>query len=125
MRIKEAATIAGIFLLSALIGFNLGSSSEQRDFYSNQLNVTANEDNEIVTARFDNRSINLMYQDSPRFFLDLNRDGSYDREINITGEGVRETTELVTLEGRSYNLYLQYNSSKPGWIKLYRAERVQ
>lgn len=76
-----------------------------------ETNITVDSDNNVEEAKFDNRSLDLMAEntDEARFYLDYNQDGSFDREIDIQSDNtLRNTSELIELDNSSYRLYLQY-----------------
>ena len=133
MDTKDIVLGASILLLMSMAGFYLASSSDEREPVDNGAftqNFTATGDEEIVTASFDNRSLNLMLESrtDARFYLDLDTDGSFDREIENSGNGtVEKNTELVKLRNRTYRLYLETQddaeSEDDAYLRLYRAVR--
>ena len=112
-----------VMILVGLIGFymaflmeeNLGNSSNQTTKFVESTNFSTSSDDSIVTAEFDNKSLNLMHEDSQeaRFYVDLDQDGSFDIELkDLTRDGnVHRTTEIVTLGGTNYRLYFRYKDS--------------
>lgn len=125
-----------VMVLLALIGFYVGFLYEQPA--ENQLNetfidmnTTVNDDENIETVNFYNNSLDLFYESGANasFYFDIDQDGSADRELNVdrTGEEERQT-ELVTLDGTDYRLYLRYKDNTSveddGYMTLYRVEKL-
>ncbi len=126
MQTRDAVLLAAVFLASVTAGIiatqSLGQSGNQTDKQETVFTVGALVDgeNDITTASFDNRSIDLLFEDEQEalMYLDLNRDGSADIELdglNRSGR-VQQTTETVTLGNHSYRLVLEYrdNSTSTG-----------
>ncbi|MFB6214023.1 MAG: hypothetical protein ABEJ07_05670 [Candidatus Nanohaloarchaea archaeon] len=119
-----------VFLVFSLGGFYLafytGDTPEQK--YVSGMNVTADSENNIVTASFDGREIDLMHEDSRQahYYLDLDRDGSFDLELEgLVHDGqVREHNRTVTLNRTNYRLYFRYRDDAgeedDSWFRLYR-----
>jgi len=96
------------------------------------MNVTVDGDQNVREVSFDNRSLDLMYEDSTEagMYIDLNQDGSFDLELEDlerNGE-VRETTQVVTFDTESYTLYFRYmddsSRSGEGFLKLYQVKEL-
>lgn len=126
---------AAVFVLFAFGGFYLASSTgggSDKTFVSS-MNVTVDSEIDIATARFDGKALNLMHEDSKkaRFYLDLDRDGSFDLELEglkHDGQG-RKYNRTVTLGNTNYRLHFQYrdDARKEGdsWLTLYRVLEVR
>lgn len=121
-------TAGAVFVIFVFAGFYLAFQSEpQKQKFVESMNVTADSDNEIVTASFDNQSLDLMHEDQTRarFYLDLNQDGASDIELDVVRNGtVQETTQVVTFGEKSYRLHLRYKDAldrnDDSWIRIYR-----
>lgn len=125
-----------VMMLLALIGFYVGflyenpSDTEEETNFQN-ISVTVNDEESIQTANFYNQSIDLFYESGSNasFYLDIDRDGSADKELEVERTGNEESmTEIISLEGIDYRLYMDYkdNSSieDDGYLTLYRVERL-
>lgn len=122
-----------IFVLATAAGF-LGTQqgSDQPEKFRSLVNVTVDSDQNTREINFDNRSLNLMYEDhgEARMYIDLDQDGSFDLELeNLTHNGeVRETTQIVTLKAKSYRLYFRYkddaNEPDDAFLKLYQIREL-
>lgn len=134
MESRDLILVASIFVLAtcagALIGQSLGSEpADQR--YSKLMDVEVNASNQIATASFDNRSINLMYESSPEagMYIDVDRDGSFDRRIDgLVRDGeIRTKVELLGIEEDGYMLYFRYmddpEQSGEGFLSLYQVRK--
>jgi len=126
MQTRDAVLLAAVFLASVTAGLiatqSLGQPTDQTAGEETVFTVGALVDgeNDITTASFDNRSMDLLFEDEQeaRMYLDLNQDGSADIELdglNRSGR-VQQTTETVTLGNQSYRLVLEYrdNSTSTG-----------
>jgi hypothetical protein len=127
MQTRDAVLLAAVFLASVTAGLiatqSLGQPGGQTDRQETVFTVGALVDgeNDITTASFDNRSMDLLFEDEEeeaRMYLDLDRNGSADIELdglNRSGR-VQQTTETVTLGNQSYRLVLEYrdNSTSAG-----------
>ncbi len=126
MQTRDAVLLAAVFLASVTAGLiatqSLGQPTDQTAGEETVFTVGALVDgeNDITTASFDNRSMDLLFEDEQEalMYLDLNRDGSADIELdglNRSGR-VQQTTETVTLGNQSYRLVLEYrdNSTSTG-----------
>ncbi len=127
-----------VFILLAFAGFYLGTGQDSPSGpgsdtkFSTLMNTTVDDDDEIATARFDNRTLDLMYEDTEeaRFYIDIDRDGSFDKEfdgLKHNGE-VYNVTETVNLGESTYMLYFRYkdsgNETGDGWLWLYRVREL-
>ena len=124
-----------VMMLLALIGFYVGflyeNPSDNEDTNFEEVNFTVNDSNNIETASFYNHSIDLFYESgtSAKFYLDIDQDGSADRELDVNRSGNVETlTEVITLEGADYRLYMNYKDDSSieddGYLTLYRVEKL-
>ena len=124
-----------VMMLLALIGFYVGflyeNPSDNEDTNFEELNFTVNDSNNIETASFYNHSIDLFYESgmSAKFYLDIDQDGSADRELDVNRSGNVETlTEVITLEGADYRLYMNYKDDSSieddGYLTLYRVKKL-
>lgn len=93
-------------------------------------NVTADADNQVVTASFYNRSIDIMYEDTEeaKMYLDYNRDGSFDYQFDVQSDGeYHNTSRTVKLGGEEFALYFKYidysDRTGDGEITLYKVKR--
>jgi hypothetical protein len=127
-----------LFVLMVLTGFYAGflmdsdSRDNEQNLFSTEMNVTASDDNDIATVSFDNKSVDIFYEDTPeaKFYIDLNQDGSSDIQIDdLTHDGdTYSTTEIITLNSQNYRLYMTYRDSpetrNDGWITVYQVREV-
>ncbi|MBC5793273.1 MAG: hypothetical protein H8Z69_04545 [Nanohaloarchaea archaeon] len=134
MEYRDLVLLASIFVLAtgagALIGQSFQSEPvEQR--YSKLLDVRVNSSTQVATASFDNRSINLMYESSDKagMYIDVNRDGSFDKRLNgLVRDGEEHTkVELLGLDSDGYMLYFRYSDnssvSEDGSLELYQVRK--
>jgi hypothetical protein len=129
---RKVLLAAAVMFVATGTGFFLGeqiSGYERPDLYSEEFNITLNQDRSEQTAEFDNRSVDLIYESWNEFraYYDT---GRYERRINTTSDGqVHTTTEVVTVEGASYRFRFRYRDDPEGfegdYIRLYRIERIQ
>lgn len=120
-------------VLIALTGFYitfLDHHGDETDTDNSFQNVTADSENSIATASFYNESIDLMYEDTAeaKMYLDYDRDGSFDYQIDVESDGERHnTSRTVSLGGDIYALYFKYTDSGEiegdGEITLYKVTR--
>lgn len=130
---REATVLLSLFLVSVGAGFFMAGQTQQNSALSFEkfVDYRAGPEKAIKKAEFDNRSLNLMYEDSEaaRMYIDLDRDGSFDRKLNTTNDGEKRLTEeVVTLKNRSYRLYFRYRDdserSGDGFLTLYRIKQI-
>lgn len=126
-----------IVFSAGLIAFAAGYGIGQMQFgvtvpegYSQTFDFKVNASNEPREFGFDNRSFNILLSDGGemRAFLDINKDGSVDRLLNTTNDGEEHTTsEIVTLDGRSYRVYFRYQddvAEEDGYVEVYRVSEI-
>nr|EGQ39764.1 MAG: hypothetical protein J07AB56_04920 [Candidatus Nanosalinarum sp. J07AB56] len=126
MQTRDAILLAAVFLGSVTAGLvatqSLGQPGGQSGTEETVFTVggLVDGENDIATASFDNRSVDLLFEDDAeaRMYLDLDQDGGADIELdglNRSG-AVQQTTETVTLGDRSYRLTFEYrdNSTTTG-----------
>ncbi len=134
MESRDLVLAASIFVLATGAGALFGQSFqsepvEQR--YSKLLDVRVNSSNQIATANFDNRSIDLLYESSAKagMYIDVDQDGSFDTELEgLTRDGEEHTkVELLGIESDGYMLYFRYsddfNVSGDGFLELYQVRK--
>ncbi|MFB6245549.1 MAG: hypothetical protein ABEJ03_04350 [Candidatus Nanohaloarchaea archaeon] len=107
---------ATLLVLLVLTGFYAGflMDRSQEKTRPMKLNFEANSSEDIVEASFNGTSIQLMYEDrnESRMYLDLDMDGSADREIDVVHDGrEHNTTELVEAGNRTYTLFITYRDN--------------
>ncbi len=127
-----------VFILLAFAGFYLGTGQDspagpgQDAKFATLMNTTVDNDADIGTARFDNRSLDLMHEnrEEARFYIDTDRDGSFDKELeDLEHNGkVQNLTETVNLGDTTYMLYFRYRDSGSergdAWLWLYRVREL-
>lgn len=137
MERQTAVLGVSLAVLLSLAGFYIGflydqegSSDVNTNEFPMKMNVTVNSDDQIKEARFDDKSFELMAEDSDeaRFYFDFDKDGSFDREISIESDDtLRNTTELVQLDNSTYRLYLTYRDdpdiNEDAFMTLFRVEK--
>lgn len=104
-----AAAAAGLVVGFQFLGQDSRETAEPRTF---AVGALADGENDVATARFDNQSINLLFEDEPeaRMFLDLDGDGGFEIELDdLNRSGTeQQNTETVNLGNRSYRLLFEY-----------------
>lgn len=132
---QTLAISAAVFVLFAFGGFYLASnaSNPEETLYTSSMDVRVDSETDIATASFDNQKIDLMHEDSQsaKFYLDLDRDGSFDLEL----EGLEHDGEThnynrtVTLNQTNYRLHFRYQDETEqvgdSWLKLYRVVELE
>lgn len=121
-------------VLLALTGFyaffvqaDTGVESPEEEGFKN---VTADAENQVATASFYNRSIDIMYEDTEeaKMYLDYDRDGSFDYQLDVQSDGeYHNTSRTVRLDGEEFALYFKYidysDRTGDGEITLYKVRR--
>ncbi|WP_414836302.1 hypothetical protein [Candidatus Nanohalococcus occultus] len=121
-------------VLVGLTGLQAGIIQSDQNRSPEQANgfepVTADSENNVATASFYNQSIDLMYEDraAAKMYLDYDRDGSFDHQIDVESDGERHnTSRTVTLGEESYGLYFSYSDdagrTDDGQLTLYKVTR--
>ncbi len=132
---KTLLIASSVFVVLAFAGFYAGNLTDKEVKYDRTVNFTVNPGRDIVTARFNGESIDIMRESRSRvrFYLDLDRDGNGAENqgelTDLTRNGtVQETTELVNLDGTNYRLYFRYRDDgeieNDGWLTLYRVKEL-
>lgn len=117
------------FLVALIAGYSLGNAPVQQ--FETELDAEINVSNPVADVEIDGRNLTVMHQDddSGKFFVDVTGDGEPDRELELVRDGtVHQSTELVTLDGKTYFVYFRY-SDDPGksgdaWLRFYRAREA-
>lgn len=130
---------AAVFIISVSAGGYLAFQSQEKGVTKPvepttplSLNYTANDDEDVVTASFYGKKVNLMHEDSEEasFYLDIDRDGGSDIEFDsLTHDGrIHNFTEIVTKGKTDYRLYFRYRDNSTvtsdAWLTLFRAEKL-
>lgn len=119
-------------LMAFAVGFTVGRvefAPTLPDGYSSTFDFEVNSTHNTRTFEFDNRSIGLLHSDGGemRAFVDIDKDGSADRLLNTTQGKERTTTEIVTLEGKSYRIYFRYfdgQEADDGYFRVYSVSEI-
>jgi hypothetical protein len=132
---QTLAISAAVFALFAFGGFYLAFSANDpaSSLYTSSMDVTVDSETDIATAEFDGQSIDLMHEDSQsaRFYLDLDRDGSFDIELEgLTRDGeTHRYNRTVTLDRTNYRLHFRYQDdageADDSWLELYRVVELE
>lgn len=134
MERQTLVTGGAVFFVLALIGFYIAFAGQEAPDtkFSQQYNLTADNDNDIVTVSFDNRTLDLMHESTPaaKFYIDKDRDGSFDiRMDGLTRDGeVNNETRIVTFNNTDYRFYFRYSDSPDvrgdAWLRLFFVEEL-
>ncbi|MFB6291769.1 MAG: hypothetical protein ABEI58_00055 [Candidatus Nanohaloarchaea archaeon] len=135
MERKTLVMGAAVFFVVAMVGFYAAFTAQgpKGDAkYSQRFNLTADDGNDVVTASFDGRSLDLMHESTERakFYIDQDRDGSFDIRLDgLTHDGsVNNETRIVTYNNTDYRLYFRYSdsldSSGDAWLRLFFVEEL-
>lgn len=125
-------TAFAVLIVSTGIGLAAGDlldSDSTPELYDSRLNITLNADNRKETVRFDNKSINLTYENWEEFRVFLETENRED-ELNITSDGERRSLkQIVVADNNAYRLHFRYvdrpERSEEDFIQLYRIEQIQ
>jgi hypothetical protein len=125
---------ASVFLLALGSGFVLGEyfqdgGYEGPELYNERVNITLDSDNREETVEFDNRSVNLYFENWNEFRAYLVTQNG-EKQINTTSDGERRTTsEMVIADNEAYRFYFRYKDDPEGFegdfIQLYRIQQIQ
>lgn len=110
------------------VGDYLGSDSSS-ELYDSRTNITLNSDNSMETVKFDNKSINLTYENWEEFRVFLETENR-EFELNTTSDGERRSLREIVVAGNSaYRLHFRYvdqpERNEDDFIQLYRIEQIQ
>jgi hypothetical protein len=131
MEKSDYALVLAAFFVAAAVGFAghrmLGSGGE----FTKEMDVRVDMDNQEATARFDNQTLELKYQNyqQAKFYFVFNdtRGEQQIEDLEYDGE-LHTTTEIRSFGNKTYLLYLRYqdNASEfdDGWMELYRVEEA-
>lgn len=114
-----------VLLVSAGVGFSLGTPELRSSAYRENVDFTANASNPIEEVIFDERSMSIIVQPGQKASFFINVNGTVEPLEGLQHDGeVHELRKFVTLEGKMYLLNLRYSddSEEKGdeWLKLYR-----
>lgn len=132
MENREILIIAGIFTVSALLGYAFTGTQFDTGTTVYEVSSEVNSSQSISTVSFVNHSIDLMMEDgvNSTFYIDEDRDGSADRildDLNMDGR-VHLKNELLDYPSGVYNLKMRYqdNPAEEGdaWLNAYKVEKI-
>ncbi|MFB6204429.1 MAG: hypothetical protein ABEJ75_02180 [Candidatus Nanohaloarchaea archaeon] len=130
MERKDLLLLAAVFVAAFSAGW-MSYSITRPSLYQSGLNATVDAQNGVRDVSFDNRSISLMHSNSAKgsFFLDIDRDGSPERKIEVEHDGeIHQKQVFATVRGNTYILYLRYSDNPEkkddAWMTVYKVEEV-
>lgn len=132
MESRDWAIAVAIFFVSAALGFSVGGSLEDGRGDIAFPDAQVNSSQEIATAYFFNRSIDLFHEEGSNatFYIDRDRDGSADitLETSLRDGSIHRFSRPLEIEGSSYRLTFEYSDDagkeEDAWLKLVSAERL-
>jgi hypothetical protein len=129
---REILIGAAVFVVATGLGFVTGDFFEEPDgleLYDSQFNITMNGDNRQETVEFDNKSVEIQYENWNEFraFIDTDRNRW---DLNTTSDGDRRTLEKIVVVGNdAYRFHFRYRddseSFEGDFLQLYRIEQIQ
>jgi hypothetical protein len=129
---REILIGAAVFIVATGLGFVAGDLFEEPDgleLYDSQFNITMNGDNRQETVEFDNKSVEIQYENWNEFraFIDTDRNRW---DLNTTSDGDRRTLEKIVVVGNdAYRFHFRYRddpeSFEGDFLQLYRIEQIQ
>lgn len=133
MKTNTAIAAATLFIISVAIGGaitanyiqNQETSQNSNGLYKEEFNAIADSNNNTATVEFDENGttgINVDFaREEPRFFLDLNGDGTFSEEyeqINRDGTIYRFSQEIVQ-QDKMYQIIYSYKASEEEtWLRI-------
>lgn len=110
---------AAVFIFSTAAAFSAGTlvfGENTESKYSEMLNAEVNSSQNTRIVEFDNRTLQLMYEDSTqaRMYIDTDVDGSFDIELkNLTHDGKEHgINQAITYNRTTYSLYFRYKDNR-------------
>lgn len=123
------------FVLAASVGVFIGDldNSQRGGFeFDEFMDINLNSSNSVQTLDLENSSVDLLFEgsNSARVYLDTDRDGSADRELNLTHSGQEETSSFIlTVDSKSYRAYYRFyddpETDNDAYLAVYRLSRIQ
>lgn len=128
---NQYVILIAVFVIGGLSGFFYYEINDQR-IESTELDLEVNSSNSVATADFFNRSVDFFAEDgmNTTFYIDRDRDGSADDEIDIERDGeIHQATELIDYREGIYRLHYRYSDDPEeeddGWLEIRRVEALK
>jgi hypothetical protein len=124
MEIERETVLVSIafFCIAAFATFTVLGTDEPVE---EELGLEVNSSQEIVTVDFNNRSFNLMLENSAEaaFYLDRDRDGSAERKFEtISDSSIHRDTKILDFPENIYTLQVSYRDNQresgDAWMKI-------
>jgi hypothetical protein len=123
MEIERETVLVSIafFCIAAFATFTVLGTEPVKE----ELGLEVNSSQEIVTIDFNNRSFDLMLENSAEaaFYLDRDRDGSAERKFETISDGsIHRDTKILDFSDNIYTLQVSYRDnpeeSGEAWMKI-------
>lgn len=126
-----SAVVVFLFFLAA--GFTLAEFQDREQRYVESFNITVDEEKSTATVKFRNNSFDMMLGGGEKatFFIDEDRDGSFDYRLrDLTRDGViRSKVVPYSFNRTGYDLHFTYrdNNSVEGdsFLRLELIEEIK
>lgn len=110
---KFLVKIALVFFVT--LAFTVGvlnfNQLQQPEKFRKSINTTLGGDNSVQEVKIENESVDFMLEDtkSMKVYIDKDRDGSSDLELDLTHDGrLHRGQQILTFNKTSYTLYYEY-----------------
>jgi hypothetical protein len=129
---REVLVGISVFIVAVGAGMVIGdvfSQPQQSELYSSDFNLTLDSDNQEERVEFDNRSVNITYENWNEFRAYI-ENGDKQWELNTTSNGERRTlSKIIVLGDEAYSLSFRYRDNPEefdgDFLQLYRIKQIQ
>lgn len=130
---REAILASAVFVIATgsglLAGETFFGSGGGENLYDDQFNRTLDSDNNQEIVEFDNRSVEIVYENWNEFKSYVETGGN-QWKINTTSDGEKRTVKrIVVVEDNAYRFHFRYRDdpeiSDTDFLQLYRIEQIQ